>query len=158
MKNIPRQSTAPKLVFGESPHSRAHEVRPLFLPVAALPSAIRTSDSDHRPGSRDRRSCYHHEVARDLTKDEERDVIKRTTEMILNRAKKRPSGWRSCTQSPNSLELLLEQGISGTATRFRTTCHLFAEWLKRSSSSCRVNRSVTVEPTATATRAILMIR
>ncbi len=61
---------------------------------------------------------YHHEVARDLTKDEERDVIKRTTEMILNRAKKRPSGWRSCTQSPNSLELLLEQGYLWNSNSF----------------------------------------
>ena len=55
---------------------------------------------------------YHHEVARDLTKDEERDVIKRTTDMILNRAQKRPFGWRSCTQSPNSLELLHRAGLS----------------------------------------------
>jgi peptidoglycan/xylan/chitin deacetylase (PgdA/CDA1 family) len=61
---------------------------------------------------------YHHEVARDLTKDEERDVIRRTTDMILNRAQKRPFGWRSCTQSPNSLELLMEQGFLWNSNSF----------------------------------------
>ncbi|MDH3443834.1 MAG: polysaccharide deacetylase family protein, partial [Deltaproteobacteria bacterium] len=61
---------------------------------------------------------YHHEVARDLSKDEERDVMKRTTEMIMNRAQKRPVGWRSCTQSPNSLELLMEQGYLWNSNSF----------------------------------------
>ena len=51
-------------------------------------------------------------------KNEERDVIKRTTDMILNRAQKRPFGWRSCTQSPNSLELLLEQGYLWNSNSF----------------------------------------
>ncbi|MBI2998093.1 MAG: polysaccharide deacetylase family protein [Deltaproteobacteria bacterium] len=53
---------------------------------------------------------YHHEVARDLSEEEERDVIKRTTEMIRMRTGKLPVGWRSCTQSPNTLELLVEHG------------------------------------------------
>jgi peptidoglycan/xylan/chitin deacetylase (PgdA/CDA1 family) len=61
---------------------------------------------------------YHHEVARDLGRDEERDVIKRTTEMILSRAQKRPAGWRSCTQSPNSLELLMEHGYLWNSNSF----------------------------------------
>jgi peptidoglycan/xylan/chitin deacetylase (PgdA/CDA1 family) len=61
---------------------------------------------------------YHHEVARDLSKEEERDVIRRTTEMILARAKKRPFGWRSCTQSPNSLELLIEQDYLWNSNSF----------------------------------------
>ncbi len=61
---------------------------------------------------------YHHEVARDLTKEEERDVIRRTTEMIRNRAGKRPVGWRSCTQSPNSLELLMEHGYLWNSNSF----------------------------------------
>ena len=51
---------------------------------------------------------YHHEVARDLSMEEERDVIKRTTEIIQMRTGKRPVGWRSCTQSPNTLDLLME--------------------------------------------------
>ena len=61
---------------------------------------------------------YHHEVARDLSRDEERDVMKRTTDMILNRAQKRPVGWRSCTQSPNSIELLMEQGYLWNSNSF----------------------------------------
>ena len=61
---------------------------------------------------------YHHEVARDLSKEEEREVIRRTTEMIRNRTGKRPVGWRSCTQSPNSLELLMEQGYLWNSNSF----------------------------------------
>jgi peptidoglycan/xylan/chitin deacetylase (PgdA/CDA1 family) len=61
---------------------------------------------------------YHHEVARDLTKEEEREVIRRTTEMILNRTGKRPVGWRSCTQSTNSLGLLMEQGYLWNSNSF----------------------------------------
>jgi peptidoglycan/xylan/chitin deacetylase (PgdA/CDA1 family) len=61
---------------------------------------------------------YHHEVARDLSKDEERDVMKRTGEMLLERAQKRPVGWRSCTQSPNSLELLMEHGYLWNSNSF----------------------------------------
>lgn len=49
---------------------------------------------------------YHHEVARDLSREEEREVIRRATAMIKERTGQRPVGWRSCTQSPNSLELL----------------------------------------------------
>jgi peptidoglycan/xylan/chitin deacetylase (PgdA/CDA1 family) len=61
---------------------------------------------------------YHHETARDLTKEEERDVIQRTTAMIEKRTGKRPVGWRSCTQSPNSLELLMEQGYLWNSNSF----------------------------------------
>ena len=61
---------------------------------------------------------YHHEVARDLTKEEEREVMKRTTEMILHRTGMRPMGWRSCTQSPHSLALLMEQGYLWNSNSF----------------------------------------
>lgn len=61
---------------------------------------------------------YHHEVARDLAKEEEIDVIQRTTEMIKSRAGKPPVGWRSCTQSPNSLELLMEHGYLWNSNSF----------------------------------------
>ena len=61
---------------------------------------------------------YHHEVARDLSKEEEREVIRRTTEMILSRTGKRPVGWRSCTQSTNSLGLLMEQGYLWNSNSF----------------------------------------
>jgi peptidoglycan/xylan/chitin deacetylase (PgdA/CDA1 family) len=61
---------------------------------------------------------YHHEVARDLTRDQERDVIQRTTAMIEKRTGRRPVGWRSCTQSPNSLELLMEEGYLWNSNSF----------------------------------------
>jgi hypothetical protein len=38
--------------------------------------------------------------------------------MILNRSQKRPFGWRSCTQSPNSIELLMEQGYLWNSNSF----------------------------------------
>lgn len=61
---------------------------------------------------------YHHEVARDLTIDQERDVMNKTTAMIEKRTGKRPVGWRSCTQSPNSLELLMEFGYLWNSNSF----------------------------------------
>jgi peptidoglycan-N-acetylglucosamine deacetylase len=61
---------------------------------------------------------YHHEVARDLSREEEKDVIRRTMDMIRSRAGKRPVGWRSCTQSQNSLELLMEQGYLWNSNSF----------------------------------------
>jgi len=61
---------------------------------------------------------YHHEVARDLTRAEENDVIRRTTEMIAETAGTAPMGWRSCTQSPNSLELLMEHGYQWNSNSF----------------------------------------
>src|SRR5580692_4639726 len=50
---------------------------------------------------------YHHEVARNLTREQEREVMSKTTDMIRGRTAQWPVGWRSCTQSPNSLELLM---------------------------------------------------
>jgi len=61
---------------------------------------------------------YHHEVARDLTQEQEREVIEKTTAMIEQRAGKRPVGWRSCTQSPNSIELLMENGYLWNSNSF----------------------------------------
>ena len=61
---------------------------------------------------------YHHEVARDLTLEQEREVIEKTTAMIEKRAGKRPIGWRSCTQSTNSLELLMENGYLWNSNSF----------------------------------------
>src|ERR1700675_2351287 len=61
---------------------------------------------------------YHHEVARDLSRDEEKDVIRRATEMIRSVTGKCPQGWRSCTQSQNSLELLMEQGYHWNSNSF----------------------------------------
>lgn len=61
---------------------------------------------------------YHHEVARDLSRDEEDDVMARATAMIAERAGRRPVGWRSCTQSPNSLGLLMEHGYLWNSNSF----------------------------------------
>src|SRR3989304_6974236 len=61
---------------------------------------------------------YHHEVARDLTQEQEREVIEKTTAMIEQRAGNRPAGWRSCTQSPNSIELLMEKGYLWNSNSF----------------------------------------
>src|SRR5215470_10372885 len=61
---------------------------------------------------------YNHETARDLTRDEEREVMRKTIEMIEKRTGKRPVGWRSCTQSPNSIELLMEHGFLWNSNSF----------------------------------------
>ena len=61
---------------------------------------------------------YHHETARDLTREQEWEVMKRTTEMIRNRTGHTPIGWRSCTQSPNSIELLMEHGYLWNSNSF----------------------------------------
>jgi peptidoglycan/xylan/chitin deacetylase (PgdA/CDA1 family) len=61
---------------------------------------------------------YHHEVARDLTRDQEDDVMRRTVDMIRQRSGNRPTGWRSCTQSPNSIELLMEHGFLWNSNSF----------------------------------------
>ena len=61
---------------------------------------------------------YHHEVARNLTREEEREVIAKTSAMIQGTSGGRPVGWRSCTQSPNSLELLMEHGYLWNSNSF----------------------------------------
>src|SRR6516164_1590136 len=61
---------------------------------------------------------YHHEVARELTREQETDVMKRTTAMIRGVTGRTPVGWRSCTQSPNSLELLMEHGYLFNSNSF----------------------------------------
>jgi peptidoglycan/xylan/chitin deacetylase (PgdA/CDA1 family) len=61
---------------------------------------------------------YHHEVARSLSREEESEVMRKTVAMITDRAGERPLGWRSCTQSPNSLELLMEHGFLWNSNTF----------------------------------------
>ena len=60
---------------------------------------------------------YNHEIARYLPRDQEDEVMKKTIAMIKNRAGRRPYGWRSCTQSTNTIELLIENGFT-----FNTNC------------------------------------
>jgi peptidoglycan-N-acetylglucosamine deacetylase len=61
---------------------------------------------------------YHHEIARDLTREQEADVMRKTSGMIRGTTGRKPVGWRSCTQSPNSLELLMEQGYLWNSNSF----------------------------------------
>jgi peptidoglycan-N-acetylglucosamine deacetylase len=61
---------------------------------------------------------YHHEVARDLAREQEEEVMRRTAAMIRTRTGRQIAGWRSCTQSPNSLELLIEHGFLWNSNSF----------------------------------------
>jgi len=61
---------------------------------------------------------YHHEVARNLSREEEQVIIERVTDMIQSVSGKRPVGWRSCTQSPNSLALLMANGYLWNSNSF----------------------------------------
>jgi len=61
---------------------------------------------------------YHHETARNLKPDEETDVMVRTTAMIQQRTGHKPVGWRSCTQSNNTINLLLDQGYLWNSNSF----------------------------------------
>ncbi len=60
---------------------------------------------------------YNHEIARYLQRDEEDQVMKKAIAMIKQRTGRRPEGWRSCTQSSNSIELLIENGFT-----YNTNC------------------------------------
>src|ERR1700689_860773 len=61
---------------------------------------------------------YNHEIARYLPRDQEDQVMKKAIAMIQKRTGRRPYGWRSCTQSTNSLELLIENGFVFTTNSF----------------------------------------
>ncbi|MPY69121.1 MAG: polysaccharide deacetylase family protein [Alphaproteobacteria bacterium] len=61
---------------------------------------------------------YHHEVARELSREDESEVMRKTIAMIEDRAGARPMGWRSCTQSPNSIALLMDHGFLWNSNTF----------------------------------------
>ena len=61
---------------------------------------------------------YHHEVARDLTRDEEDAVMQKSKAMILRRTERTINGWRSCTQSENSISLLMKHGFLWNSNDF----------------------------------------
>src|SRR6202161_180524 len=61
---------------------------------------------------------YHHEVARKLTRPQESEGMDKTAAMIRGRAEQRRVGCRSCTQSPTSLELLMEHGFLWNSNSF----------------------------------------
>jgi hypothetical protein len=83
---------------------------------------------------------YHHEVARDLTREQENDVMRRTVDMIRQRAGNRPIGWRSI--------------------RSRTICRFCGSRVAKCWSSCRDSHSVTAAPISipTTTPAIRRMR
>ena len=84
----------------------SHEVKATFLTCGGIaeryPEAVAAIVSQ---GHEVAGHGYHHEVARDLSKEEEHDVIKRTTEMILNRAKKRRDTWIGWRGTPAAATL-----------------------------------------------------
>jgi peptidoglycan/xylan/chitin deacetylase (PgdA/CDA1 family) len=61
---------------------------------------------------------YHHETARLLPKDEERDVMRRTHDMIKATTGRDIAGWRSCTQSLNTIDLLIDRGALWNSNSF----------------------------------------
>jgi peptidoglycan-N-acetylglucosamine deacetylase len=61
---------------------------------------------------------YHHEIARYLKREEETEVMRKTIAMIQSRTGRRPHGWRSCTQSTSTLELLIEHGFTWNSNCF----------------------------------------
>ncbi len=61
---------------------------------------------------------YHHETARDLEPHEENDVMCRADAMLKSRIGYAPRGWRSCTQSPNTLGLLMDNGFLYNSNSF----------------------------------------
>ena len=60
---------------------------------------------------------YNHEIARYLPRDQEDQVMKKAIAMIQKRTGRRCYGWRSCTQSTNTIELLIDNGFV-----FNTNC------------------------------------
>ena len=72
------------------------------------------------------RHGYHHETARNLKPEEETDVMVRTTAMLLQRTGHQPVGRRSCTQSNNTINLLLDQGYLWNSNSFSHDLPFFA--------------------------------
>jgi peptidoglycan/xylan/chitin deacetylase (PgdA/CDA1 family) len=98
---------------------KEEDVRATFLTCGAIaeryPEAVKAI-VDH--GHVVEGHGYNHEVARYLPREQEYDVMKRTISMIGNRTGQRPLGWRSCTQSTNTLELLIEHGFLWNSNSF----------------------------------------
>jgi len=93
---------------------------------------------------------YNHEIVRYLSRDEEDQVMKKAIATIQKRTGRRCYGWRSCTQSTNTIELLIENGFV-----FNTNCfhqELPFLWRKTASSwsSCRASHLVTAHCSAIA--------
>src|SRR5260370_20139523 len=70
---------------------------------------------------------YNHEIARYLPRDQEAEVMKKTIAMIEKRTGRRPYGWRSCTQSTNTIELLIDHGFVFNTNCFPAECQFLGE-------------------------------
>ena len=89
---------------------------------------------------------YHHEIARYLQRDEESEVMKKAIAKIEKRTGRRPYGWRSCTQSTNTIELLIEHGFV-----FNTNCfHEELPFGRTAVGRVRASRSATARCSAIA--------
>ncbi len=91
---------------------KEEEIKASFLTCGAIaeryPEAVQAI-VDH--GHQVEGHGYNHEIARYLPIDQETEVMKKAIAMIESRAGRRPYGWRSCTQSTNTIELLIEHGF-----------------------------------------------
>ncbi|MDQ7907563.1 polysaccharide deacetylase family protein [Phytohabitans sp. ZYX-F-186] len=54
---------------------------------------------------------YHHEVVTDVPVDQEREIFADTLNILERLTGDRPTGWRSCHQSPNTTALAMEMGL-----------------------------------------------
>jgi peptidoglycan/xylan/chitin deacetylase (PgdA/CDA1 family) len=61
---------------------------------------------------------YHHEIARYLAREDETQVMRNAIRAIETVTGRRPMGWRSCTQSTNTIELLIEHGFAWNSNCF----------------------------------------
>lgn len=97
----------------------AENVKATFFTCGAIaerfPEAVKAvADAGHEVAGHG----YNHEIARNLAPDKETDVMQRATARISGVTGYPPAGWRSCTQSPNTLELLMAQGYVYNSNSF----------------------------------------
>ena len=76
-----------------------------------------------------------------IDRQEEKDCIRRTSDMLMKRTGKRPIGWRTCTQSVDTVEMLMEEGYVWNSNSFADDLPFVWENGQRAWSSCRVNLS-----------------
>ena len=98
---------------------KRHNVRASFVVCGGIaeryPDAVRAVHAD---GHEIAGHGYHHEIAWRLSRDEERDTIARTIDMLRETTGETIRGWRTCTQSPNTPELLMERGLLWNSNAF----------------------------------------
>lgn len=98
---------------------REQQVRATFMVCGAIaeryPDAVKAI---HAEGHEIAGHGYHHETAWKLTRQEEWDVQGRTIDMLRATTGVTIRGWRTCTQSENTPELLLERGMLWNSNTF----------------------------------------